>query len=175
MTDQRAIAVLIPCFNEAVAIGRVIDDFRAALPEARIYVFDNNSTDNTASVAASHGAEVRSEARQGKGNVVRRMFSDVEADLYVLVDGDGTYDAASAPALVDHLLGNNLESTGSHILGVDSWCSLLGDLSLLFLNLSLSLVLDNLLIRVVETSCCKSVCFVHFYKIKLINFLPQSL
>ncbi len=109
MTNQHAIAVLIPCFNEAVAIGRVIDDFRAALPDARIYVFDNNSTDDTVSVASDHGAEVRSESRQGKGNVVRRMFSDIEADLYVLVDGDGTYDAASARTLVDHLLENHLD------------------------------------------------------------------
>lgn len=109
MNNPRAIAVLIPCFNEAVAIGRVIDDFRGALPDARIYVFDNNSTDDTVSVAARHGAEVRSEVRQGKGNVVRRMFADIEADLYVLVDGDGTYDAASAPGLVAHLLGNQLD------------------------------------------------------------------
>ncbi len=103
------IAVLIPCYNEAVAIGAVVRDFRAALPHARIYVYDNNSQDETAKVAHAAGAIVRREPWQGKGNVVRRMFSDIEADLYVLVDGDGTYDAPSAPKLIDALLDQQLD------------------------------------------------------------------
>ena len=101
---QASVAVLIPCFNESAAIGDVVRSFRAALPEARIYVFDNNSTDGSERIAAQAGAIVRAEARQGKGNVVRRMFADVEADIYVLVDGDGTYDASAAPLLVSRLL-----------------------------------------------------------------------
>ncbi len=103
------VAVLIPCYNEAVAIGAVVRDFRAALPAARIYVYDNNSRDETAKVAAEAGAIVRREPWQGKGNVVRRMFSDIEADLYVLVDGDGTYHAPSAPALIAALLDQQLD------------------------------------------------------------------
>ena len=103
------IAVLIPCYNEAVAIGGVVRDFRAALPGARIFVYDNNSRDDTARAAADAGATVRSEPWQGKGNVVRRMFSDIEADLYLLVDGDGTYDAPSAPKLIDALLEQQLD------------------------------------------------------------------
>jgi hypothetical protein len=103
------IAVLVPCYNEEVAIGRVVTDFRAALPAAQIYVYDNNSRDLTMQVAAAAGAIVRSEPLQGKGNVVRRMFADIEADVYVLVDGDDTYHAASAPALVDKLLGEQLD------------------------------------------------------------------
>src|SRR5262247_2052331 len=85
------IAVLVPCFNEALAIAKVVADFRAALPEATIYVYDNNSTDRTAEVAREAGATVRRETHQGKGNVVRRMFADVDAEIYVLVDGDATY------------------------------------------------------------------------------------
>jgi glycosyltransferase involved in cell wall biosynthesis len=103
------VAVLIPCYNEEVAIAGVIDGFRTALPGAAIYVYDNNSTDGTIEVAEAHGAVVRRETRQGKGNVVRRMFADVEADVYVLVDGDGTYDASSAPALVDRLIDDGLD------------------------------------------------------------------
>jgi glycosyltransferase involved in cell wall biosynthesis len=103
------IAVLIPCYNEAVAIGRVIADFRAAFPHASIYVYDNNSTDDTSEVGRRAGAIVRREPLQGKGNVVRRMFADVEADVYVLVDGDGTYDASAAPALVEKLLHDDLD------------------------------------------------------------------
>lgn len=103
------IAVLIPCYNEAVAIGAVVRDFRRYLPEATVYVYDNNSSDATVQLAAQAGAVVRSEPLQGKGNVVRRMFADIEADAYVLVDGDGTYDAASAPQLVQHLLDNALD------------------------------------------------------------------
>jgi glycosyltransferase involved in cell wall biosynthesis len=103
------VAVLVPCFNEEAAIGTVVADFRAALPQAAIYVYDNNSTDRTAAVARAAGAVVRREAHQGKGNVVRRMFSDVEADVYVLVDGDATYDAASAGTMVRRLLEDHLD------------------------------------------------------------------
>lgn len=99
-----AIAVLVPCYNEAATVERVVADFRAALPTATIYVYDNNSKDGTAELAAQAGAVVRRETRQGKGNVVRRMFADIEADVYVLVDGDATYDAAAAPRLVTELL-----------------------------------------------------------------------
>ncbi len=98
------IAVLVPCYNEGVAIGRVVREFRAALPEAVVYVYDNNSTDDTVAQAEAAGAVVRGESYQGKGNVVRRMFADVEADVYVLVDGDATYDAASARRMVSSLL-----------------------------------------------------------------------
>ena len=93
MFDRVRVAVLIPCYNEAVAIGGVVAAFRAALPEATIYVYDNNSRDGTVEVARAAGAVVRRETMQGKGHVVRRMFADIEADDYVLVDGDGTYDA----------------------------------------------------------------------------------
>ncbi|MBE7210306.1 MAG: glycosyltransferase [Gluconacetobacter diazotrophicus] len=105
----RGVAVLVPCYNEAVAIGTVVRDFRRALPEARILVYDNNSADDTVRVAAEAGAIVRREPLQGKGHVIRRMFADVEADAYVLVDGDNTYDAASAPDLIRHLLDNDLD------------------------------------------------------------------
>ena len=103
------VAVLIPCHNEEVAIGKVVRDFRSALPDACIYVYDNNSKDRTAEVARDAGAIVRRETLQGKGNVMRRMFADIEADVYVLVDGDDTYDAASAPRLIGELLQNNLD------------------------------------------------------------------
>jgi glycosyltransferase involved in cell wall biosynthesis len=103
------VAVLVPCYNEAAAVAAVIADFRAALPQAAIYVYDNNSTDNTAEVARAAGAQVRRETHQGKGNVVRRMFSDVEADIYVLVDGDATYDAPSARAMIARLLDDRLD------------------------------------------------------------------
>jgi glycosyltransferase involved in cell wall biosynthesis len=109
MPQTPRIAVLIPCHNEAVAIGKVVADFRAALPQATIYVFDNNSTDATREVAAAAGALVRTEALQGKGNVVRRMFADIEADAYLLVDGDDTYDATAAPAMLEMLLGRRLD------------------------------------------------------------------
>ena len=91
------IAVLVPCHNEALTVAAVVEGFRAALPEARIHVFDNNSTDGTAEVARAAGAEVRFERIPGKGSVVRRMFADIDADIYVMVDGDDTYDAALAP------------------------------------------------------------------------------
>jgi glycosyltransferase involved in cell wall biosynthesis len=103
------VAVLVPCYNEAAAIATVIADFRAALPQAAIYVYDNNSTDNTVEVARGAGAQVRRETHQGKGNVVRRMFSDVDADIYVLVDGDATYDAPSARAMIARLLDDRLD------------------------------------------------------------------
>jgi glycosyltransferase involved in cell wall biosynthesis len=103
------LAVLVPCFNEEVAIAKVVADFRSALPEAAIYVYDNNSTDRTAEVARAAGALVRREAHQGKGNVVRRMFADVDADIYVLVDGDATYDAPSARAMIARLTEDRLD------------------------------------------------------------------
>jgi len=103
------IAVLIPCYNEEAAIASVVRDFRAALPDAAIYVYDNNSRDATIERARQAGAIVRSEPRQGKGNVVRRMFADVEADIYILADGDDTYDASAAPQLVRALLDNGYD------------------------------------------------------------------
>ncbi len=103
------VAVLIPCYNEASAIASVIGAFAGVLPAATIYVYDNNSTDRTREVAAEAGAVVRSEVLQGKGNVMRRMFADVDADIYVLVDGDGTYHAPSAPAMVAALLEHDLD------------------------------------------------------------------
>lgn len=109
MIPQPRIAVLIPCYNEEIAIGAVVRDFRAALPEATIFVFDNNSRDRTVEVAREAGAIVRRVPLQGKGNVVRRMFADVDADAYVLVDGDDTYHAASAQAMVARLFAENLD------------------------------------------------------------------
>ena len=103
------IAVLLPCFNEEAAIAQTVIRFQAALPGAEIYVYDNNSTDRTREVAAAAGAIVRSERMQGKGHVVRRMFADVEADIYVMADGDATYDAAVAPDLVRKLLDEQLD------------------------------------------------------------------
>jgi glycosyltransferase involved in cell wall biosynthesis len=103
------IAVLLPCYNEARAIGQTIAGFRAALPQATIYVFDNNSTDGTGAVAAEVGAIVRRVRQQGKGHVVRRMFADVDADIYVMADGDATYDAAAAPEMVAMMLAENFD------------------------------------------------------------------
>jgi len=108
MPDAR-IAVLVPCYNEDAAIGTVVRDFRAALPGATIYVYDNNSKDETAARAREAGAVVRNETRQGKGNVMRRMFADIEADIYIIVDGDDTYDASVAPALVRKLVDEGLD------------------------------------------------------------------
>jgi hypothetical protein len=107
--DAYTIAVLVPCYNEAVAVAKVVKDFRVALPEATIFVFDNNSTDDTVATARAAGAEVFEEKRQGKGFVVRRMFTDVEADLYVLVDGDATYDAPSVRAMIARLVKDRLD------------------------------------------------------------------
>jgi glycosyltransferase involved in cell wall biosynthesis len=109
VSAEPTIAVLVPCFNEEAAIGKVVADFRAALPAATVYVYDNNSTDKTSEVASAAGAVVRRELTRGKGNVVRRMFQDIEADIYVMVDGDDTYEAAVAPKLVDRLLDEHLD------------------------------------------------------------------
>jgi len=103
------IAVLVPCYNEEAAVAAVVNGFRQALPAAQIYVYDNNSGDRTAEVAREAGAEVRIERRQGKGHVVRRMFADIDADVYVLVDGDATYDAPSAPRMIEKLLAGHLD------------------------------------------------------------------
>ena len=124
------IAVLLPCYNEEAAIGATVAGFRAALPSATIYVYDNNSRDRTREVAAEAGAIVRTERQQGKGHVVRRMFADIDADVYVMADGDLTYDAKAAPAMVDLLLAEQLDMIvgtrrheekhayrGGHVLG----------------------------------------------------------
>jgi glycosyltransferase involved in cell wall biosynthesis len=103
------IAVLLPCYNEEAAIAQTVAGFRAALPDAVIYVYDNNSSDRTVEVARASGAIVRTERMQGKGHVVRRMFADTEADIYIMADGDATYDAAAAPALVAKLLEERLD------------------------------------------------------------------
>ena len=103
------IAVLLPCYNEDAAIGATVAGFRAVLPDAEIYVYDNNSTDRTRDVAAAAGAIVRTERMQGKGNVVRRMFADVEADIYIMADGDATYEAAAAPAMIAQLVSEQLD------------------------------------------------------------------
>lgn len=107
--SSNRIAVLVPCFNEEAAVATVVADFRKALPDAEIYVYDNNSKDRTVDVARQAGAQVRSERRQGKGHVVRRMFADVDADVYVLVDGDATYDAPSAPRMIAALVDDHLD------------------------------------------------------------------
>src|SRR5689334_463016 len=98
------VAVLVPCYNEEAAIAKVVRDFRDVLPNATVYVYDNNSRDQTVSRARDAGAVVRTEQRQGKGNVVRRMFADIEADIYVLVDGDDTYDAGASPRMIAKML-----------------------------------------------------------------------
>lgn len=108
MKANVSVAVLVPCYNESLTIANVIQQFRSALPDSTVYVYDNNSTDNTIEVASSNGAVVRRELLQGKGSVVRRMFSDIEADVYVMVDGDDTYDALEAPRMIDTLLHDNL-------------------------------------------------------------------
>lgn len=105
------VAVLIPCYNEAVTIGKVIDDFKRVLPDADIYVYDNNSKDNTAAIAEDHGAIVRTEPRQGKGNVVRQMFREIDADYYIMVDGDDTYPAEAAPRLLEPLMNDTADMT----------------------------------------------------------------
>ena len=116
--NDTSIAVLLPCYNEEVTIGTVVRDFKAALPKATVYVYDNNSTDRTAEIAAAEGAIVRREPRQGKGNVIRAMFEDIDADVYVMADGDDTYPADAAPAMVakvlegyDMVIGDRLSST----------------------------------------------------------------
>ncbi|NEG89951.1 glycosyltransferase family 2 protein [Bifidobacterium aerophilum] len=116
--ENPTVAVLLPCYNEEITIGKVVRDFRAALPNATVYVYDNNSTDRTAQIAAAEGAIVRKEPRQGKGNVIRAMFEDIDADVYVMADGDDTYPADAAPAMVakilegyDMVIGDRLSST----------------------------------------------------------------
>jgi len=108
-SSPQSIVVLVPCYNEESTIAQVVREFRSELPEARICVFDNNSSDRTIEVAREAGAETWSETRQGKGNVVRRMFSEIEADVYLMVDGDATYDSASARAMINELTKNNLD------------------------------------------------------------------
>jgi glycosyltransferase involved in cell wall biosynthesis len=103
------IAILVPCYNEALTIAAIVRDFNACLPQAQVYVFDNNSTDGTSQIAREAGAIVRNVPAQGKGSVVRRMFADIEADAYVMVDGDDTYDASVAPQLVERLLAEGLD------------------------------------------------------------------
>jgi glycosyltransferase involved in cell wall biosynthesis len=128
--DEPRIAVLLPCYNEEAAIGQTVRGFREALPGATVYVYDNNSRDRTREIAAEAGAVVRTERQQGKGNVVRRMFADIDADVYVMADGDLTYDPKAAPAMVDLLLADQLDMIvgtrkheekeayrGGHVLG----------------------------------------------------------
>src|SRR6202050_2692938 len=103
------LAVLVPCYNEGRAIAKVVADFRAVLPAATVYVYDNNTSDDTVAAARAAGAVVRRESHQGKGHVVRRMFNDIEADIYVLVDGDATYDAPSAPGMIGKLIEDRLD------------------------------------------------------------------
>jgi glycosyltransferase involved in cell wall biosynthesis len=139
--ESPRIAVLLPCYNEEAAIGQTVRGFRDALPSATIYVYDNNSRDRTREVAAEAGAVVRSEKQQGKGNVVRRMFADVDSDVYVMADGDLTYDPKAAPAMVDMLLADQLDMIvgtrrheekdayrGGHVLGNKIFTGLLSGL-----------------------------------------------
>ena len=107
----RNVAVIIPCYNEALTIGKVIDDYHAALPGAMVYVYDNNSSDDTSQIAKQHGAIVRFEPRQGKGNVCRQMFRDIDADCYLMVDGDDTYDEAKAVDMVLPILNGDADMT----------------------------------------------------------------
>ena len=140
-TTSPRIAILLPCYNEEAAIVRTIEGFRAALPGATIYVYDNNSRDRTIDLARAAGVEVRSERMQGKGNVVRRMFADVDADVYIMADGDLTYDPAAAPAMVKLLLDERLDMVvgtrlhqatdayrGGHVLGNRLFTGLLAKL-----------------------------------------------
>ena len=139
--DQPRIAVLLPCYNEEAAIGATVAGFRAALPGATIYVYDNNSRDRTREIAAEAGAVVRTERQQGKGHVVRRMFADIDADIYVMADGDLTYDPKAAPAMVDQLVADQLDMVvgtrrheqkdayrGGHVLGNRIFTGLLAGL-----------------------------------------------
>ncbi len=119
MRPRTSVAVLVPCLNEAVAIQAVVEGFRASLGDCQVYVYDNGSADNTADLAREAGAVVRHELRPGKGNVVRRMFADVDADVYVMADGDGTYDPAEAPTLIDRLLDDGLDMVVGVRQGLD--------------------------------------------------------
>lgn len=140
-SNQPTIAVVLPCYNEEAAIAATVAGFRAALPSATIYVYDNNSRDRTREVAAEAGAVVRTERQQGKGHVVRRMFADIDADIYVMADGDLTYDPKAAPAMVDLLLAEQLDMVvgtrrheekeayrGGHVLGNRIFTGLLSSL-----------------------------------------------
>jgi glycosyltransferase involved in cell wall biosynthesis len=140
-TESPKIAVLLPCYNEEAAIAATVAGFRAALPNATVYVYDNNSRDRTKEAAAAAGAIVRSERQQGKGHVVRRMFADIDADVYIMADGDLTYDPAAAPAMVGMLLGEQLDMVvgtrrhdaktayrGGHVLGNRVFTGLLSGL-----------------------------------------------
>lgn len=109
--NYKNVAVIIPCYNEVQAIGKVVDDYKAELPGCKVYVYDNNSSDNTGAIAAKHGAVVRREPRQGKGNVCRQMFRDIEADCYLMVDGDDTYDEKKARELCDPILTGKADMT----------------------------------------------------------------
>jgi len=109
IASKYRIAILVPCFNEELTVGKTVAAFHDALPSATIYVYDNNSTDRTIDVARAAGAVVRKEPRQGKGNVVRRMFADIDADIFVLVDGDATYEAQAAPRMVRRAIEENLD------------------------------------------------------------------
>ena len=109
--NSESIAVIIPCYNEALTIGKVVDDFHRELPQATVYVYDNNSSDDTSRIATEHGATVRFEPRQGKGNVCRQMFRDIDADCYLLVDGDDTYPAEAAKALCEPILNGTADMT----------------------------------------------------------------
>jgi len=104
-----SVAVLLPCYNEALSIGKVVKDFKSVLPMATIYVYDNRSSDDTSAVARAAGAVVRREMWAGKGNVVRRMFSDIKADIYLMADGDGTYDFTAAPGMIQRLIDHHLD------------------------------------------------------------------
>ena len=141
MTESHQIAVLIPCYNESLTIGEVVLGFRRALPTARIYVYDNNSRDDTAMRAALAGATVFRESRQGKGNVVRRMFADIDADIYLMADGDGTYSPEDAENLINTLLTERVDMVvgtrrhrekdafrGGHVLGNRLFTGLLAGL-----------------------------------------------
>ena len=138
---QPRIAVLLPCYNEEAAIAKTVAGFRSALPDATVYVYDNNSRDHTVAVAGQAGAVVRTERQQGKGNVVRRMFADIDADVYVMADGDLTYDPTAAPAMVDLLVRDQLDMVvgtrkheaktayrGGHVLGNRLFTGLLSQL-----------------------------------------------
>jgi glycosyltransferase involved in cell wall biosynthesis len=123
LPHQPQVAVLIPCRNEEASIGKVVSDFLQALPDATVYVYDNNSSDGTVQEAQAAGALVRRERLQGKGHVVRRMFADIEADIYILVDGDDTYDAAAAPGMLRMLTGRHLDMVTAtrHATGRDAY------------------------------------------------------
>ena len=109
--NSESIAVIIPCYNEALTIGKVIDDFHRELPQATVYVYDNNSSDDTSRIATEYGATVRFEPRQGKGNVCRQMFRDIDADCYLMVDGDDTYPAEAAGDLIAPLAADEADMT----------------------------------------------------------------